>query len=646
MKARPVTLICCFIGLTVLLSKPTRTVGSAVRKNTSVVLASNGSPFIEVVYLDMRLGYAGPVATTTVLEYGVPYVVQVFGTWSAWWPYLWSSYCGQPEDLPAYLSAGVANGKVGVDAEYVFAAPIGKVWCESEPGDPPWRLHNFEISLDDGATWFVAEPSDAAYNENHLYEYPIVGQGFHAQFRKWDSVTDNYGVLAVFLKHPSPTAPLLQLPFDPNDPDQTKVGESCRGTNNALGACTTAYMDHHYPTYQVNADGIFRPFWGEVINSTTQPCSTRLHPDWCYDGHEGHDYRLVEDTIVRAAAAGTAHCEWDSTGYGYTVLIDHGNGYSTRYAHLKDCKELFAGGDKPVIAGQEVGRVGFGGTGYHLHFGVYYDGEPVDPWGWNGSRGPDPWVADRNGPRSICLWDFRCNLVTYVTPTSAGHFTSPDGSTSASLPAGAVTDTTSLELTFAPDPVAQPSAVPAGYSFDLSAQDIYGNAVETFLQPLTIVINYAQSIVDYVIENTLTLHYWDHASQSWLPLPTILDLGNNTATATTDHLTLFTLLGEPENPAPTITSVSPTGGYNHLDTEITIEGTGFLPTPSAQLGIGELGVTFVDSTTLSAVVPSGYDAGSYDLTVTNPDAQQATLESVFVVKAPLRVCLPLMMKSY
>jgi hypothetical protein len=50
--------------------------------------------------------------------------------------------------------------------------------------------------------------------------------------------------------------------------------------------------------------------------------------------------------------------------------------------------------------------------------------------------------------------------------------------------------------------------------------------------------------------------------------------------------------------------------------------------------IGELAVTFVDSTTLTAVVPSGLDSGVYTLTVTNPDAQEGSLESAFTIVLP------------
>ena len=442
--------------------------------------------------------------------------------------------------------------------------------------------------------------------------------------------------------------PALQLPFDPDDPDQTKIGEDCRGTQNGLGECQSAYLDHHYPTFGVNADGVFRPFWGAEPTGAIglDDCDPSTQ---CYDGHEGHDYRLVAETPVRAAAAGTAHCEdAGSPGYGYTVVIDHHDGYSSRYAHLMRCEGLFTGGDTSVAVGQEIGRVGASGTEhFHLHFGVYHNGQVVDPWDWDRRVGADPWEqTDPSRRRSACLWEFGCNWEGYLTASGGGGTTTPDGSMAASAPPGAVSEPSFLRLTLTPDPVAQPSAVPAGYSFALSAQDIYGEPVVTFFEPLTIVVNYAESILDYVVENTLMLYYWDDGTTSWQSLATTLDLENNIATTSTDHLSLFSLLGEPQNLAPTITSVSPESGCNRLETETTIEGTGFLPTPSVRLGGSELAVTFVDSTAVTAVVPPRLGPGTYGLTLVNPDAQEALVESAFVVNECLFVYVPLAVKNY
>jgi len=163
---------------------------------------------------------------------------------------------------------------------------------------------------------------------------------------------------------------------------------------------------------------------------------------------------------------------------------------------------------------------------------------------------------------------------------------------------------------------------------------------------LTIVINYAESALDYVFENTLSVHLWDEVSGTWQAMSTTLDLVNNTATVSTDHLSMFTLLGQPVHDPPYITSVTPDSGYSHLDTTITISGQNFLDTPAVSLGPNALPVTFVNSTTLTVIVPSGLDPGLYTLTVQNPDTQAGSLADAFTVLEPLKVYLPLTLKNH
>jgi len=86
-------------------------------------------------------------------------------------------------------------------------------------------------------------------------------------------------------------------------------------------------------------------------------------------------------TPVRAAAAGVARTALNPGGYGLYVMVDHGGRLATLYGHL-DSTALR--GAEPVVAGQEVGRLGSSGfsTGPHLHFEVRRDGRPVDPQPW------------------------------------------------------------------------------------------------------------------------------------------------------------------------------------------------------------------------------------------------------------------------
>lgn len=94
--------------------------------------------------------------------------------------------------------------------------------------------------------------------------------------------------------------------------------------------------------------------------------------------HAGLDFAVDYDTPIGAAQAGTVvYADWYG-GYGNAVIIDHGGGITTLYAHAS---ELQVREGDVVQSGQIVALVGSTGlsTGPHLHFEVREDGEPVDP---------------------------------------------------------------------------------------------------------------------------------------------------------------------------------------------------------------------------------------------------------------------------
>lgn len=94
--------------------------------------------------------------------------------------------------------------------------------------------------------------------------------------------------------------------------------------------------------------------------------------------HEGIDIGADTGTPIRAAAGGTVIlADWFG-GYGNTVLVDHGGGYVTLYAHQSS---LSVSEGDTVSAGQTVGLVGSTGhsTGPHLHFEVRVGGVAEDP---------------------------------------------------------------------------------------------------------------------------------------------------------------------------------------------------------------------------------------------------------------------------
>ncbi len=96
--------------------------------------------------------------------------------------------------------------------------------------------------------------------------------------------------------------------------------------------------------------------------------------------HPGIDMPNPSAPGIAASDGGTVVLAgWpDSMGYGNRVVIDHGNGYQTLYAHLSN---VYVSSGQTVSRGQIIGQMGSTGrsTGTHLHFEIHYKGVPVNP---------------------------------------------------------------------------------------------------------------------------------------------------------------------------------------------------------------------------------------------------------------------------
>lgn len=106
----------------------------------------------------------------------------------------------------------------------------------------------------------------------------------------------------------------------------------------------------------------------------------RLHPFFhLIKMHQGIDFRAPRGTPVFATAEGEViAADTAFVGYGTLVIVDHGHGYQTRYAHLE--KFLVKPGDR-VSQGQVIAHVGNTGqsTASHLHYEVLLQGVPINP---------------------------------------------------------------------------------------------------------------------------------------------------------------------------------------------------------------------------------------------------------------------------
>lgn len=123
---------------------------------------------------------------------------------------------------------------------------------------------------------------------------------------------------------------------------------------------------------------------GAVIEGArvTSTFGMRAHPvHGALQHHDGIDLAAPTGTPIRAARAGTVVEARRDASYGNLVVIDHGGGLQTRYAH---CDRLAVQPGQPVQAGQPIATVGQTGlaTGPHLHFEVRSHGTAIDPTGW------------------------------------------------------------------------------------------------------------------------------------------------------------------------------------------------------------------------------------------------------------------------
>jgi len=165
----------------------------------------------------------------------------------------------------------------------------------------------------------------------------------------------------------------------------------------------TSIFDHCSPDY--TQDGKICRFDGAVALKANGvdpefPLGYALTPgkaDYLYyDGHNGYDFGMSYE-IVRAAAEGSVRLAGsDSLNpcFGQTIIIDHPNGFSSRYAHLSTVRVIPG---EVVSRGQVIAVSGNTGcsSGPHLHFGVYFTASwtAIDPYGWS-ATGPDPWPYD------------------------------------------------------------------------------------------------------------------------------------------------------------------------------------------------------------------------------------------------------------
>lgn len=148
--------------------------------------------------------------------------------------------------------------------------------------------------------------------------------------------------------------------------------------------------------------------WGPPAITRSNPASARYygegHCGSVYEGAvgsgtfvwptterflSGYDYTGIHPAIDIAGSVGNAifatdsgvvvYAGWSNYGYGYLIVIDHGNGWQSAYAHLS---AVGVSCGQSVFQGGYIGGLGSTGnsTGPHLHFELVYNGAKLNPW--------------------------------------------------------------------------------------------------------------------------------------------------------------------------------------------------------------------------------------------------------------------------
>lgn len=143
---------------------------------------------------------------------------------------------------------------------------------------------------------------------------------------------------------------------------------------------STSSSNSNGSTTSTSSSGFIWPTPG--YTTITSPYGPRVNPvSGVYKLHAGIDISGsgINGTNIIASKDGTVILVgWDSGGYGNYVMVDHGGGMVTLYAH---CSQILVSNGQTVAKGAAIAKVGSTGasTGPHLHFEVRVNGQTTDP---------------------------------------------------------------------------------------------------------------------------------------------------------------------------------------------------------------------------------------------------------------------------
>lgn len=367
---------------------------------------------------DLATAGIAAVSTPVVAAAARPVVHKV----SRWWPLL---LIGPMLTVGAVLLAGmlVLTSLVAsqADASLDRTAASSNAWCFA--GDveaPDWDDEQLEVAVEIAEVWkrnsFPAKALVTAYATGIVesgmrnldygdrdslgwaQQRPSTGWGTESQVQDVRLAAEAFFGVASHTDNPG----LVDIP----DWESRPVGEVAQEIQRS--AFPTRYTDVEQQAQSlasliidedvVTCQPIGLGQWIWPLAEGTYPATftdgqkfgMRVHPvTGVYKLHTGLDFSAPASTPIMAASGGVVEVSAPGGAWGNQVIIDHGGGVKTRYAHAS---ELLVDAGETVPAGQTIALVGSTGysTGNHLHWEVLVDERPVDPLVWMEQRKDAP----------------------------------------------------------------------------------------------------------------------------------------------------------------------------------------------------------------------------------------------------------------
>lgn len=373
----------------------------------------------------------------------------------------------------------------------------------------------------------------------------------------WSFVDITLVELQANFDHAGPLRPMLDLPVDYQGRNENSGINFAKAFNKRV----TSLFDHRFPDN--TKDNKFLPYTGTEMDD---PFDDRCqHSVNCYDGHDAYDFDdlctkqapCTDPTAVYPAADGEiVQAGWLDSILGCQIEIDHENGWTTLYAHLRDsqndrtCDGIYRSSGE-VSRFEQIGVIGESGSGTlgtHLHFAVQYQGVNVDPSGWEPDPQvyPDPWFVE-SGIKSYPMWTHSIHTSRNVPVQSGGVIHSQYYDVQITVPAGYYQTDLLFNLTQFPVSGSYGQLVSLGHSFSLNAFDLTGNSITHLDTPLPTTVRFSDDDLLGILSDTLSLYTWSGGSRKWEVIDSIVNLEEKYISASLSHLSIFALMGNSAN---------------------------------------------------------------------------------------------------